>query len=58
MRPPTAWGSRHAPKSTRRRTPQYYLDLGVRHFNLNVDLWILLQWWTVNGKTLRDALPK
>ncbi len=36
---------------------QYYLDLGVRHFNLNVDLWILLQWWTVNGKRLREALP-
>ena len=34
----------------------YYLDLGVRHFNLNVDLWILLQWWTVNGKTLRETL--
>jgi len=36
---------------------QYYLDLGVRHFNLNVDLWILLNWWTVNGKTLREKLP-
>ncbi len=37
---------------------QYYLDLGVRHFNLNVDLWILLQWWTDNGKALREKLPK
>ncbi|MCE5280904.1 MAG: 2,4-dihydroxyhept-2-ene-1,7-dioic acid aldolase [Deltaproteobacteria bacterium] len=37
---------------------QYYLDLGVRHFNLNVDLWILLQWWTDNGKTLREKLTK
>jgi len=35
---------------------KYYLDLGVRHFNLSVDLWILLQWWTVNGKTLRETL--
>lgn len=32
-------------------------DLGVRHFNLNVDVWILLHWWTVNGKTLRSTLP-
>jgi len=37
---------------------QYYLDLGVRHFNLNVELWILLQWWTDNGKALREKLPK
>ena len=36
---------------------QYYRDLGVRHFNLNVDLWILLNWWTVTGKTLREQLP-
>ena len=35
---------------------QYYIDLGVRHFNLNVDLWILLQWWTVNGKALREKM--
>ncbi len=35
---------------------KYYLDLGVRHFNLNVDLWILLQWWTANGKKLRESL--
>jgi hypothetical protein len=34
----------------------YYLDLGVRHFNLNVDLWILLQWWTAHGKALREKL--
>jgi len=34
----------------------YYLDLGVRHFNLNVDLWILLNWWAGNGKTLREKL--
>jgi len=32
----------------------FQLDLGVRHFNLNVDLWILLNWWTANGKTLRE----
>jgi 4-hydroxy-2-oxoheptanedioate aldolase len=36
---------------------KYYRDLGVRHFNLNVDLWILLNWWTVNGKALREKLP-
>jgi 4-hydroxy-2-oxoheptanedioate aldolase len=35
---------------------QFYLDLGVRHFNLNVDLWILLNWWTENGKALRKGL--
>jgi len=36
---------------------KYYLDLGVRHFNLYVDLWILLQWWSTNGKSLREMLP-
>jgi hypothetical protein len=36
---------------------KYYVDLGVRHFNLNVDLFILLHWWTVNGKSLREWLP-
>ncbi len=35
---------------------KYYQDLGVRHFNLNVDLWILLKWWTDNGKALRESL--
>jgi len=35
---------------------EYYLDLGVRHFSLNVDLWILLNWWAVNGKALREKL--
>lgn len=35
---------------------RYYLDLGVRHFNLNVDLWILLGWWETNGKSLRAQL--
>ena len=35
---------------------EYYLDLGVRHFSLNVDLWILLNWWAVNGKSLREKL--
>jgi 4-hydroxy-2-oxoheptanedioate aldolase len=35
---------------------KYYLDLGVRHFNLGVDLTILFQWWKQNGDTMRKAL--
>jgi 4-hydroxy-2-oxoheptanedioate aldolase len=33
---------------------QYYLDLGVRHFSLGVDLSILFKWWQDNGQTMRD----
>lgn len=35
---------------------RYYLDLGVRHFNLGVDLSILYNWWRENGKTMRKIL--
>ena len=33
---------------------QYYLDLGVRHFNLGVDLSILFEWWKSNGQAMRQ----
>lgn len=32
----------------------YYLDLGVRHFSLGVDLSILFKWWQSNGQMMRD----
>jgi 4-hydroxy-2-oxoheptanedioate aldolase len=35
---------------------QYYLDLGVRHFNLGVDLSILFEWWQKNGESMRRIL--
>jgi 2-keto-3-deoxy-L-rhamnonate aldolase RhmA len=35
---------------------QYYLDLGVRHFNLGVDLSILYGWWKQNGEDLRGVV--
>jgi 4-hydroxy-2-oxoheptanedioate aldolase len=35
---------------------QYYLDLGIRHFNLGVDLSILFDWWQSNGGTMRELL--
>lgn len=41
------------------RTPdqaQEFLELGVRHFNLGVDLTIYYNWLRQNGATLRDAL--
>lgn len=41
------------------RTPDQaraYLDLGVRHFNLGVDLTILYAWLKQNGAELRKAL--
>jgi 2-keto-3-deoxy-L-rhamnonate aldolase RhmA len=34
----------------------YYLDLGVRHFNLSSDLNILFGWWKDNGEKLRKKL--
>jgi 4-hydroxy-2-oxoheptanedioate aldolase len=35
---------------------QYYLDLGVRHFNLGVDLYILFDWWKANGEKMRRLI--
>jgi 4-hydroxy-2-oxoheptanedioate aldolase len=37
---------------------KYYLDLGVRHFNLGVDLGILFNWWKVNGDALRKSISE
>lgn len=36
---------------------QYYLDMGVQHFNLGVDLSILYDWWRGNGDRLRKIIP-
>jgi 4-hydroxy-2-oxoheptanedioate aldolase len=33
-----------------------YLDMGVRHFNLNMDIYILFQWWKTNGEALRKVV--
>ncbi|OHD72825.1 MAG: hypothetical protein A2177_09210 [Spirochaetes bacterium RBG_13_68_11] len=33
-----------------------FLDMGVRHFSLNMDIFILYQWWKSNGEMLRKAL--
>ena len=35
---------------------KYYLDVGVRHFNLSIDLRILYGWLKSNGETLRKAI--
>lgn len=35
---------------------RYYLDLGVRHFNLGVDLAIYFNWLNSNGETMRKLL--
>ena len=35
---------------------KYYLDLGVQHFNIGVDMNILFDWWRTNSATLRDAI--
>jgi len=35
---------------------RYYLDMGVQHFNLGVDLSILFEWWKRNGETMRKVL--
>ena len=35
---------------------KYYLDLGVRHFNLSIDIRILFEWLSSNGETLRKAV--
>lgn len=34
----------------------YYLDLGVRHFNLGTDVAILYNWLVKNGETMRKML--
>jgi 2-keto-3-deoxy-L-rhamnonate aldolase RhmA len=35
---------------------QYYLDLGVCHFNLSTDISILFGWWKTNGEKLRKVV--
>jgi len=35
---------------------KYFLDMGVRHFNLGVDMTILFDWWKENGETMRKTL--
>lgn len=35
---------------------QAYLEMGVRHFTLGVDLSILYEWWKSNGTVLRQKL--
>jgi 4-hydroxy-2-oxoheptanedioate aldolase len=35
---------------------QHYLEMGVRHFNLNTDLYILYNWWKTNGGALRKLV--
>jgi hypothetical protein len=35
---------------------KYYLDLGVRHFNIGTDLAILYNWWKNNGDQLRKVI--
>ena len=37
---------------------RYYLDLGVRHFNLATDLSILFNWWKTNGDKLRKVISE
>jgi 4-hydroxy-2-oxoheptanedioate aldolase len=35
---------------------KYYLDMGVRHFCIGTDVWILYNWWKTNGDSLRKAI--
>jgi 2-keto-3-deoxy-L-rhamnonate aldolase RhmA len=35
---------------------KYYLDLGVRHFNIGTDISILYNWWRESGDSLRKAI--
>ncbi|MGD8293709.1 MAG: aldolase/citrate lyase family protein [Desulfobacterales bacterium] len=35
---------------------KYYLDLGVRHFNIGMDLSILFNWWKTNGENLKKVI--
>lgn len=35
---------------------RYYQDLGVRHFSIGTDLFILYNWWKENGEELRKII--
>ena len=35
---------------------KYYLDLGVRHFSIGIDMVILHDWWKTNGEALRKEI--
>jgi 4-hydroxy-2-oxoheptanedioate aldolase len=37
---------------------RYYIEMGVQHFNLGVDLFILFNWWKDNGEELRCIVGK
>ena len=37
---------------------KYYLDIGVRHFSLGVDIRILFNWWKTNGDALQKAISE
>ena len=34
----------------------YYKDLGIRHFSLGTDLYVMYSWWKENGDALRAAI--
>ena len=33
-----------------------FLDMGVCHFNLNMDIFILFNFWKTNGEALRKVV--
>jgi len=35
-----------------------YLDIGVKHFNMGVDISVLFSWWKSNGEELREIVEK
>lgn len=35
---------------------KYYLDMGVRHFNIGTEIMILYDWWKTNGEKLRKVV--
>ena len=37
---------------------KYYLDLGVRHFSLGMDLVVLHAWWKEEGDALRKVVSE
>ena len=37
---------------------KYYLDMGVRHFNIGTDLNVLFNWWKTNGDSLRKVISQ